>query len=197
MAQIVIKSIPPLRNLKGRFETAHKQLLEDHRDMMRVQGRRMKELAQDEAPVGKTGKFKAGIRFRTFAKGAQVGFTVSTPSPLGDYISEGTRPHIIRAKEKKALYFFWPKFGGYVVVPRRPSGPTRVVSSYSAYGGGRKDTLWIGKGYVNHPGTKPNPYLSRAFRRWLPGARADLSKASTRYVRTITGAKKGEATLKA
>jgi hypothetical protein len=40
---------------------------------------------------------------------------------------------------------------------------------------------------VRHPGTKPNKFIGRAYRRWLPGARAMLLRISTRYVRAIKG----------
>lgn len=40
---------------------------------------------------------------------------------------------------------------------------------------------------VHHPGTKANKYVGRAYRRWLPGARAMLKRISTHYVRAIKG----------
>jgi len=45
---------------------------------------------------------------------------------------EGTRPHVIRPRRKPLLVFFWPKAG-------------RVVSFK----------------HVNHPGTKPNRFLTK------------------------------------
>jgi hypothetical protein len=48
---------------------------------------------------------------------------------------EGTRPHTIRARRKPLLVFFWPKAG-------------RVVSFKQ----------------VNHPGTKPNRFLTKPLR---------------------------------
>lgn len=43
---------------------------------------------------------------------------------------------------------------------------------------------------VNHPGTKPNRYPGRAFRRWLPGARTWLKSIAVSYVRDLAGATK-------
>jgi len=38
---------------------------------------------------------------------------------------------------------------------------------------------------VNHPGTRPNRFTGRAYRRWLPGARAALRRLALRYSRTL------------
>lgn len=42
---------------------------------------------------------------------------------------------------------------------------------------------------VRHPGTKENKFVGRAFRRWFPGARKWIVSISTRYTKTIAGAK--------
>jgi len=186
MSKVVfsITSKPPFRNVKGAFTKAHQKLLEEKRELMRSEGRRMVELAKAEAPKGKTGKFAAGIRFQTFQAANDVGFKVTTPQPLGRYILEGTKPHVIRPRNKNALYFYWPVVGMFTLVPRN--------SFFGPYTGtmvtGGETVFLIGKGYVNHPGTKPNPFMSRAYRRWLPGARTGLNRISRNYVRYIMGA---------
>jgi hypothetical protein len=48
---------------------------------------------------------------------------------------EGTQPHIIRARRAPRLVFYWPKAGRVVAFPQ-----------------------------VNHPGTKPNRFLTNALR---------------------------------
>lgn len=110
---------PQFRDILGRFTEANDQLVDDYRDVMRSEGRRFKTIAQGEAPQ-KTGKFASGIRFRSFQRGGfaageggTMGFTVSTPQPLGRWIIKGTRPHIIRGNPY--LSFYWPKVGRRVV----------------------------------------------------------------------------------
>ena len=39
---------------------------------------------------------------------------------------------------------------------------------------------------VHHPGTKPNPFMSRAYRQWLPESREGLRRISLRYQQTLT-----------
>lgn len=74
------------------------------------------------------------------AKSAQV----EARTPYAGFEERGTRPHVIRPKNKKAL-----AWGG----ARRLTGTLRSGSSATNFA-----TV------VNHPGTKPHPYL-------LPGAR--------------------------
>ena len=95
---------PTFRALNGRFVKANKKLFEDRRDGMRDQGRRMKELMQEEAPE-KTGAFKKRIGFITFVQSDTTGFRIRMPQPLGKWIVAGTRAHVIRAKKKKALWW--------------------------------------------------------------------------------------------
>jgi hypothetical protein len=125
--------------------------------MMRGLGRRYVVIAQDEAPK-KTGKFARGIRFRTFIKGETVGFTTSTPQPLGKWIIEGTKPHPITPKGPGyPLAFYWEKMG----------------------------QMWYTY-HVNHPGTKPNPFIERAKDRWVPEARRELNRISSRWAVDFT-----------
>lgn len=166
---------PPFRDLKGRFAKADKGLLEDRREMVRVLGRRYVAFAQEEAPK-KKGDFARGIFYRTFNKGDTVGFNTYMPQPLGKFIVGGTKPHPIAARNKGALYFFWPKVGMFTVVPKGGGFRTHVSGS----------KLWVGKGYVSHPGTKPNDFTERAYNRWLPEAEPALRQISRRWVATVT-----------
>ncbi len=154
-----IKAVPPFRDVSGRFTTATQAMLNSKRQMMRVQGRRYWELVQEEAPE-RTGEYKRNIRWRTFASGTAVGFRVTVPQPLTDWIVEGTKAHVIKPRGRGyPLRFFWERMG-------------RVVHFYR----------------VMHPGTKKNPFLGRAFRRWLPGSRRGLEQISRDFVRTLAGA---------
>jgi len=51
-------------------------------------------------------------------------------------VHEGARPHVIRARRASLLRFYWPKVGRVVFFPK-----------------------------VNHPGNRPNPFLSNAAHR--------------------------------
>lgn len=152
---------PPFRDLQGRYAGASPFLMERARAMIRPQARRLKELAQEEAPEGETGKFRKSIAFRTFVGGNQMGFTMSDAQPLGTWIRGGTRPHIIRAKNASFLRFYWAR------------GP-------------RGAGIYFFRS-VNHPGTKKNPYIGRAYRRWIPGARADLKAIGADFTRYLAG----------
>ena len=171
MAFIRFEVRPPFRDTKGRFTKANQALLDEKRKQMRQLGREGVRLFQAEAPSGKTGKFKRGIGFRTSQLGETIQMTIHMPQPLGRFITEGTKAHWIQAKNKKALFFMWPKFGGPVVVPKRGGFKTHV----------RKDTLWIGKGGVNHPGTEANPFHKRAYRRMRPMMQTALRRMTVRW----------------
>ena len=177
MTFIRVEARPPFRDLKGRFTKADEALLRAKRDEMRALGREFVRLARAEAPRGKTGKFREGIGFRTTQQGQIIRMTAHFPQPLGTFITKGTKAHWIQAKNKKALFFMWLKFGGPVVVPRKGGFRTHV----------RKDTLWIGKGGVNHPGTAANPFHKRAYRRWRPSAQQALRRMTVRWQEALTG----------
>lgn len=161
-----IKMVPTFRGIGGRWETGSKELLNSKRDMVRGLGSQMQDYARQEAPKGRTGKFSENISFRTYIKGKnETGFTISMIQPLGRWIMEGTAPHAIVARNAKALRFLWER------------GP-RSSGTFTAY------HFYVS---VWNPGTKPNPFMDRAYRRWLPGARADLRKISRDFVRTFVG----------
>lgn len=162
-------SKPPIRDIQGRFAKADDKLLAEHRKMMRRQGRRMKDLIVDEAPED-TGEFKRGIRWQSFTRGSDVGFKVTTPQPLGRYIVEGTRPHVIPGNP--ILAFDWP------------GGPPELRDP---------ETGMYFFGAVNHPGTEPNPFVGRAYRRWLPGGRQDMKRVARTWARFIAGARNHQA----
>jgi hypothetical protein len=65
----------------------------------------------------------------------------------------GTRPHRIAARRADALAFHWKRMGFDVVVPKNATGHT-----YHRADG----TLVVGKGYVDHPGTRAQPFLRPA-----------------------------------
>lgn len=70
-------------------------------------------------------------------------------------VHDGSAPHTISAKRKKALAFHWRRVGVVTIVPK-----TRTATGYRKTKKGRR--FYIGKGFVNHPGTKARPFLMRA-----------------------------------
>jgi len=157
-ASFQITSDPTTKELTRRVLDAKDGLEQDRRGMLRGQGRRFVQLAKEEAPK-RTGQFASKISYKTFVSGDVEELRVYAPKPLGDWILDGTPPHVIRPRGKGyPLRFYWPKVGREV----------RFM-------------------YVNHPGTKPNRFMGRAYRRWLPGARADLRQVAANWSRRLQG----------
>lgn len=153
MADLRITSTPTFRDLQGRFSQANAKLLSIKRDEMRDLGRGHVRVLQRHAPK-KSGEFASGITFRTFAKGETIGYTTSSPQPLGKWLRPpGTKPHVIRAKNAKTLRFFWAK-AGRVVYPKS----------------------------VNHPGYRPkSDFVEEGNKEYRPAMLAGLRRISTRY----------------
>jgi hypothetical protein len=103
-----------------------------------------------------TGNLRASLTQVVTITGSEVVGRVGTNVNYAIFVHEGTRPHIIRAKHAGALRFFWPKVGVVTVVPK----VTRK-GKWTGYIAKRKVFL-VGKGYVNHPGTKGRPFLRTA-----------------------------------
>ncbi len=170
---INIKMAPNLeRDVKGRWKKASADFNRRNWILMGQYAKKAASYTQADAPEGKTGKFKKSIRARRYRRAKTiVGFTMSMAQPLGTFITKGTKRHIIRARSANALAFFWGKIGMRVVVPKRGGFKTHV----------RNDVLWVGKGHVNHPGTKANPFHVRAKRRWWPQMAKEIKRISRNY----------------
>lgn len=162
---------PTFRDLAGHFAKADKRLLEEKRKSVRYLGKRWVEIAREEAPV-RSGEFRDSITFKTFIKNDEISLRTYQAEPLGKWIILGTKRHPIYPKNKSALYFWFGKVGMFAVVPKGGGFRTHVA-------GGK---LWIGKGHVDHPGTKPNPYNARAYARWMPEVEKEINRISTRFV---------------
>ena len=151
-----LEVLPTFRQINGQFAAATAGLLQDRRNEARFLGGRMRDLLQEEAPKD-TGEFARNIRFRTFVQGDKVGFTTSSPQPLGKFIVGGTKAHAI--------------------TPRGPGYPLRWQANGQDYYAYR---VW-------HPGTKPNDYVTRALNRWEPESKQALARISLRYAARATG----------
>lgn len=145
---------PPFRDILGRFQRANQALLEQQRDSMRVLGQIWLEEVRREAPEGKTGKLRSGHSFKTTQTGGRVELRTYAPQPIATWIIKGTKPHLIVARNAKALAFEWA------------NGPRST----------RRNSRMHFYAWVWHPGTKPNDYLGRVHRVWMPFAKEELAK---------------------
>lgn len=114
-----ITAVPTFRDLQGKFARANDHLLEDRRALMRELAITARDIYREEAPED-TGEFKRGIRYRTFTSGDEVGFSISTPQPLGRFIVGGTAAHVILPRGNYPLRF---EIGGTVIFARKVNHP--------------------------------------------------------------------------
>ncbi len=106
-----------------------------------------------------TGNLANSLVMTMRARRTSVTGTVETRVKYATWVHNGTEPHKIYPKGKGALTFFWPKVGAVTIVPR--GGRTMTGLRKSKKHG---VVFVIGKGYVNHPGTKARPFLVDALR---------------------------------
>ncbi len=163
-ASIIIKAIPSFRDIAGRFAKASKEMQDSRRDLVLELGRSFVQYARLEAPISPagTGHFASKIMFRSVMTASGIGFAVYSPEPLTKWIVEGTKAHRIPKEGNKLLVFFWVK------------GPA---------GSGMYHFM-----HVQHPGTKPNPFIARAYARWEPEASVGMARISQKYVAILRGA---------
>jgi len=168
---IIFTITPSFEGLRDASIQAEKNAKATIRTEISVQGRRMVDLLREEAPQGETGKFRKSIGVRDFTVGEWYGFETSAAEPIRTFIVEGTKAHLIPkggAKPGKFLAFKWKG------APTAPTGRGGMHVFAS----------------VNHPGTNPNRYPGRSFRRWLPGARTWLKSIAVSYTRELANASK-------
>lgn len=142
---------------------AYRKMIDHKRDLMDSEGGRLVKILRANAPK-KTGEFAKSIHHRVYTVQAGAAFSIEMDSPLGTFITKGTKPHPIAARNAGALRFFWPLVGMVTMVPKGGGFRTHTAGGI----------LWIGKGYVNHPGTRPNDFINRSVSVWKPGARQVL-----------------------
>lgn len=174
---IRIKARPTFRDLQGRFAKAEESLLETRREELRNEGRVIVQLIQGgiRRKVGQydSSKLESGVRFNTQQRGNTIGLNVTVPAKA--------RRHRIYARNVKALAFSWPRVGMQTFVPRRGGFRTHV----------RGGELWVGKGYVDHPGGTlvplMTPILKDAQQDWSQSrGMIVLRRISTRYTQELT-----------
>ncbi len=174
MITVELNINPPIRNLGKAIDGSFGQLSREAQPLVRVLGRKYVEYAREEAPK-RSGRFAESISFQEFSNETSFGFYGLSPKPIGHFIILGTKPHKIAPLHANALYFFWSKVGVYTVVPKGDGFKTHMA-------GGK---LWIGKGFVQHPGTKPNPFPARALARLKADIDKLLSTLAERWIQII------------
>jgi hypothetical protein len=81
-----------------------------------------------------TGDMYSSITSRYTVTPERVVIDFEADIPYAQYVIEGTRPHVIRAKAGRSLSFYWPKVGGQAFFKS-----------------------------VNHPGNAANPFWQTVF----------------------------------
>jgi hypothetical protein len=95
----------------------------------------------------------------------------------GAPVHEGSKPHRIYPRDDGNGMFFVKGGTGFFV----PKGGTVTTKSYW----NDKGTFFIGKGYVNHPGTKPDKFIYEAMARQKPYLLARMSGAVKRAFQMV------------
>jgi hypothetical protein len=113
--------------------------------------------AQVKATTHGSGKLAAGIVKRPMSSGVNPMVQVGAWNiPYAVYVHEGTLPHDITPKNKKALAFMWT--GGGFLDSTVPSGKGAVGRQVGKGKNARVVNTVLRK--VHHPGTRANPYLA-------------------------------------
>lgn len=115
--------------------------------------------AQISAPR-RTGTLARSIRTEQASDSRGIFYRVIADAPHAMSISEGSRPHIIRARNRAALFFHWQRIGRDTVVPRQGGFRTHI---------GRGGVLFLGKGFIDHPGTQATKWLVKALEQTVRG----------------------------
>jgi len=149
MAQEITIDVRGLRELKGALRDYPKIALPlAHKAMRDVGGifQRHAALTTTAQLPQKSGKLKESLHY---AYGQTWGLFYSDPriAPYARFVHEGTKPHVILPRIKRALAFAWVKRG------------------YATSRSGRRYYKKVDFGnvvfrLVRHPGTKPRPFMA-------------------------------------
>lgn len=125
---------------------------------------------KDYEKTTRTWKHKPEFRNIVKTSGKAVELSVTTSDKIYGYVDEGTKPHIIRPRTKKALAFS-SKF--------RPKTRPRQIRSLKGYTG-KVDTV---RPEVHHPGTEAREFTETLTERWKPGFQRGIQNAIDRAVK--------------
>lgn len=96
---------------------------------------------------------------------------VETDDKVWKMLNEGTRPHVIVAKNGKAL-----RFGA--------GGAPKTVPGRLRSGGGSKGNIVVIRPRVNHPGTAPRNWTELIMKRWKRGVQPFIRAAIEEALRS-------------
>lgn len=95
------------------------------------------------------------------------------------YVSEGTKPHVIRPKNAKALSFVWGGPGSYN--PKTTPGPPPTWGGPGTVTGGET----VVRREVHHPGTKARNFEKYIADQYRPKFRKEIENAMKRGARRV------------
>ncbi len=151
------ESRPTFRDLQGKFSRATANLLRSRVALLRSEAQRFIILAGEEAPGGRGGTIGRGMSYRIFQASRGVGFQFD-PGRIGRFHAFGT-----------GLY--GPLH--HLIRPKRAHALHFFIDGEELF------RAWV-------RGVRPNRFVGRAYRRWLPGAGAALRRISTRFAQDFT-----------
>lgn len=159
------ETIEGLESLRKRFRA-----ISDTQTLMGTLGLLAVQYAKEEVPR-KTGDLFNTIRLGAItADSAQVLAGGQNGVGYAQVVEFGSRPHVIRPRRKKALFFAVSGKTG-------PGGNVRLTGSVrSKYRGSASKRAAGGAVFamvVHHPGTKPHPYLVPAAHRAIRDSGAE------------------------
>lgn len=141
LAQLLTSETGPLAQLLLRLGSRGAEVARDRVGVSEGEGPHLRDAIVTRLETGPAGPL---VKFGTFEPG--VGRAL--------FHHNGTQPHEIHPRNAKAMVFNWPTVNAVAIVPMGGAGFTGHFAKGTRF--------MIGKGYVNHPGTKPNPYLTDA-----------------------------------
>lgn len=112
----------------------------------------MRDALEAAAPLGETGDTRRGIQVTPTGGPDHPAFLVRSTSPHGDFVEEGTAPHLILPRNAKALRFLGGSGRISTAAPnqRTPTSGGGVVFARA----------------VQHPGTPARPWFEPVVQQW-------------------------------
>lgn len=152
-----------LKEFQGNIKKAKKDLIAGISKGIRIATGLLEAESVKEAPADQ-GWLRKNIKSRIRPLSSEIFPTVD----YAIFVHEGTRPHIITAKNKKVIAFK-PRPG------QRMKGWMRK---------NKRGFVILGK-RVNHPGTKANPFFTRAVKKNIRGVERIFEKILDRAIKIL------------
>jgi len=151
-----LEAKPPWRDLRGRFVKASSNIQDSLRKELTAEGKNLVRMVGTEARGGQSGTIGKGVSSRTFAGGDRVELRIYV-NQIGKWHLSGTG-------------IYGPL--GKVIRPTH----ARVLHFF--IDGQEFFRPWV-------RGVKPDPFVERGYRNWLPGARAMLQRIAKEWITTV------------